>query len=77
MLEELDIIVEFIFKISDIKNIDSKFCLQCCRIWEYMAEYLNFKIIETLFWIKLIKLWGRVEIFICIISIAKVNNIKL
>lgn len=49
VLDELDIRSDFIFDIFEDEKVGSRFCLNCCSIWEQAVEYLDFKIPEVLF----------------------------
>ena len=74
ILEELNINNELVFNIPDDKKIKSRFCLYCCRIWEYAIEFLNFELLEVLF-LANSREEGQGEVDF-IISIIKTNAIK-
>lgn len=74
ILEELNINNELVFNIPDDKKIKSRFCLYCCRIWEYAIEFLNFELLEVLF-LANSREEGQGEVDF-IISIIKANAIK-
>ena len=49
VLDELGIITDFIFEIPENEKVGSKFCIECCSIWELAIEYLDFQMSEVLF----------------------------